>query len=219
MPILKVSDLGLSGAIPPQLANEACNGWLWGARWRAKTRWFLPEQFSQDWDYCVANPVAENIETYGQVAGHYGPASNVYHIGLTLWCCITGTWPELPTYSRLAHNPIPRVDGKTYYAWGTEILDDSKYGTVDRQIREMVISCLAEEPRIRLDSDLLLQWCGERIAEIKNTPGSTDADLFNWAMANMSAPPFPTPGVPTPSFDPGNPDDEQFDPFDPQWTL
>lgn len=42
----------------------------------------LQEQFSEDWDYCERDPVSENIDTYGQVAGHYGPASNVYHVGL-----------------------------------------------------------------------------------------------------------------------------------------
>lgn len=28
------------------------------------------------------NPLADNVDTYGPVAGHFGPASNIYHIGL-----------------------------------------------------------------------------------------------------------------------------------------
>lgn len=30
----------------------------------------------------TTHPFEDNIDTYGQVAGRYGPASNIYHVGL-----------------------------------------------------------------------------------------------------------------------------------------
>lgn len=62
----------------------------------------------------------------------------------TLWSCITGTWAPLPSYARLSRSPIPRLDGVSYWTWSAEILDDSKYGSVDRAIREVVLACLGE---------------------------------------------------------------------------
>lgn len=49
----------------------------------------------------------------------------------------------LPTYSRLTESPVPRVDGIPWWTWWAEILDDGKYGSVDREIRETVLACLS----------------------------------------------------------------------------
>lgn len=211
------------------------------------------------------HPLEDNIDTYGKVAGHYGPNSNVYHLGLvsrcrmtppqgkkiidtifvwllqTVWTCITGTLPCLPSYANLVVNPLPRFDGAVWFTWGARILDDTKYGSIDREIRETVVACLgklifvlvspntfwcvyvrkifkplilpsyiaAEQPGQRISSQALLAWCMQKIEEIRHIPGSTDADLYAWATANMSSPPEPTAETAIPPFDPNDPSDKQ----------
>lgn len=110
------------------------------------------------------NPLADNVDTYGPVAGHFGPASNIYHIGLVsefvqltnfskkmslnkirigkiMWCCISGRMPRLPTTP--VQTPMELADGDPWWTWaGDELLDDETFGGVDREIRELVVRCL-----------------------------------------------------------------------------
>lgn len=67
----------------------------------------------------------------------------------------------------------------------------------------------AEQPGQRIGSEALLAWCIQKIEEIRHIPGSTDADLYAWAAANMTAPPEPTAETAIPNFDPNDPSDKQ----------
>lgn len=85
--------------------------------------------------------------------------------------------------------------------------DDEEEEKLRPLITKNVIA--AEEPRQRIDSRALLDWCNGKINRLRQAVGSTDAELYAWAAANMSAPPEPTNQTPMPDFDPHDPSDKQ----------
>ncbi|KAJ4387555.1 hypothetical protein N0V93_008150 [Gnomoniopsis smithogilvyi] len=208
-----IADFGLAKAIPQgdrvRQNERGAPEFLSDLRWRAKPSQFLPEQFSQDWDYVDRNPLADNIDTYGPVAGHFGPPSNIYHIGLVsivpqvalkaltngsntgkiMWSCITGLFPRLPTTP--VQTPMELADGDPWWTWaGDELLDDDTFGEVDREIRELVMRCLVEEPGRRIEADILLAYCQDIMAELSQVDGSRDDDLSRWVATYFAEPPL-----------------------------
>ncbi|ROV93148.1 hypothetical protein VMCG_08738 [Cytospora schulzeri] len=202
MPLLRVADFGLSEEMPADLQDLRQADFIWNLRWRAKSFWYLPEQSSEDWDYIDQHPLPEDIKTYGEVAGRFGPASNIYHVGLTVWSCITGLLP-MPTSRPV---PFKDNDGTPCYSYGCDVLDDTKYGSVDKEIRQAVARCLIEEPRRRPKAQGLLELCEREIAAAAQRDGDKDPDFQQWCGRNFREPPIPE-GLPL--FDPGNPSDRQ----------
>ncbi|KUI63603.1 hypothetical protein VM1G_10286 [Cytospora mali] len=206
MPLLRVSDFGLAEEMPADLQDLQQTTFIWNLRWRAKALWFLPEQFSEDWDYINQHPLAENVNTHGEVAGRFGPASNIYHVGLAIWCCITGQMPMLPTKPTTFRDD----DGTMCYSYGCDILDDGQYGSVDREIRRAVVRCLVEEPRRRPKAQDLLDLCERRITAAAQRDGDTDQDFDRWCSQTFRDPPMPESLA---ALNPGNLSDGPIDPF------
>lgn len=58
---------------------------LWWNRRRSKDGWFLPEQFTEEWDRVDYEPFSENITDMATgvgAAGSFTPKSNIFHVGL-----------------------------------------------------------------------------------------------------------------------------------------
>ncbi|KAK7712226.1 hypothetical protein SLS63_012464 [Diaporthe eres] len=58
---------------------------LWAKRLRGKDGWWLPEQFSAEWDNVNYEPFSEGITNFATgagAAGAFNEKSNVFHIGM-----------------------------------------------------------------------------------------------------------------------------------------
>ncbi|ROV98751.1 hypothetical protein VMCG_06765 [Cytospora schulzeri] len=98
MPSFKIADLGLSERPKGELHTDDLEEerYLWSLRRRGKRSCYLPEQTSEEWDY--VHDLA-GLRRH-QVAGNFGAASNVFHVGVVMWQLITLCQTEVPMLPR-----------------------------------------------------------------------------------------------------------------------
>ncbi|KAI0805777.1 hypothetical protein GGR55DRAFT_255607 [Xylaria sp. FL0064] len=98
VPRLKLADFGLAAEIKPRKNN------LYYYKYRSQTKfgYYAPEQFCRDWEYIVQEDEGRAVMEDGpevseqRVAGNYGPAMNVWGIGLVMWQLVTWMMPPVP---------------------------------------------------------------------------------------------------------------------------
>ncbi|KAI1083057.1 hypothetical protein F5B20DRAFT_596278 [Whalleya microplaca] len=130
-PKLKLGDFGLADEMKTQ--KRDC--FYLRKRSMAKTGYFAPEQFTEDWDFIPGERNGANVCDQ-PVAGNYGPHTNVWAIALVLMNIISGCWPRVP--------PSPGVltlsSGGNVITYGMDFLNQ-EWDYIDIELRQMAARC------------------------------------------------------------------------------
>ncbi|KAL2285779.1 hypothetical protein FJTKL_07504 [Diaporthe vaccinii] len=155
-PVFKISDLGLGKCRPdrdPDLTTPL-GSWKW--RQMGKIIYLLPEQYHKEWDYIQKFPPLESEPP--QVAGQYGPWSNIFQAALSMQNLITKVTVPYPPIAMGplndpagAHlfdsaarvrdsrgNPLP-----SFYTHGYNLASEPG---LDEDFMHLLLRCLADMP-------------------------------------------------------------------------
>ncbi|RYP05106.1 hypothetical protein DL764_004022 [Monosporascus ibericus] len=164
IPRLKIADFGHSQTVKPQKRNV----YYFNNRWRAKDDFFAPEQFGAEWEHI--NPDANGPDCADhEVAGQYGPPTNIWSIAWVMWILITKHSPPTPPQPQLPPTfPMPPLSGMTiddivdqqevkvsYCPWLLD-QDNKDYDWVDKELRTTIFECLNHNPGDRPTLETLL---------------------------------------------------------------
>ncbi|KAI1139520.1 kinase-like protein [Hypoxylon sp. FL0543] len=188
VPRLKLADFGLAEEIKPNKANM----YYLKRRPRAKVGYFAPEQFGVEWERIAPNDPRGFELALQKVAGQYGPWTNIWGIALTMWQLITKS--RVPIPPQLQSGRRPR---HPHYTWCPLLLEE-EFAHVDIELRQTLIDCMRNEPKLRPSLSSLLQ--GARTGVKKSFPGESDQEIRDWIQKMFRNAPAPAP-APAPSSD------------------
>lgn len=141
---------------------------LWLARYRGKSSWYHPEQFTREWEYEAAVDLVHL--RHEPTAGNWHWWSNLYQVGWIMWTLITHCYPPQPPrawpYAYEAEGDraesvayaLPLENGWTY---GMDLMNPI-FGKYDHELRLQIMRCLDHEPSKRPD----IRWL-ERVIEAR----------------------------------------------------
>ncbi|KAI0427339.1 kinase-like domain-containing protein [Xylaria sp. FL1042] len=169
VPRLKLADFGLAAEVKPRKRNV----YYYKYRGQTKFGYYAPEQFCRDWEYIVKPEGGQVMEDGPEVseqpvAGNYGPATNVWGIGLVMWQLMTWMMPPVPPQLQVKrgfHTNLP-------YNYCALLLTDDDYNGYDLELRQTVARCLAAEPKKRPTLMQLLRAAKKGVE--KRFDGETD---------------------------------------------
>ncbi|ROV92960.1 hypothetical protein VMCG_09015 [Cytospora schulzeri] len=121
---------------------------IWRARQLGKNGWYLPEQFTAEWDYVNYEPYSEGVTDIGAgtgTAGFFSERSNIWAIGLVMRCCITRSQPDRPPYATPVPPKGPQM-GTQGYTYGGELRKQFFGGIFGRDLCRLVSQCLMHRP-------------------------------------------------------------------------
>lgn len=171
VPRLKIADFGATTKADASFYKNTRK--LWGERFSGKVGYLMPEQWTAEWDLVEGNPLRDEPEICG-VAGAYSEKSNIWQIGMIMLNLITQMGPENPPYARRV--PLPRQGDDDVLLRGYQannrfimshgyMLDDPSFdNTMKRQLRNVVMACLAYAPESRPTLLDLVEICETRIS-------------------------------------------------------
>ncbi|KAG6354315.1 hypothetical protein INS49_004920 [Diaporthe citri] len=187
--------LGLPIFMPPNNFTRLSR--LWSERLGGKDGWWLPEHFSAEWDNVNYEPFSEgltNFATGAGAAGAFNEKSNVFHIGMLIWCCMLLHVPETPPRS----TPIPKSganmgnQGWTYVGEMRQRMYHEKFGRV---LCDLVSDCCKHMPADRPGLGALAARVAAGVA--RNPITNDDANFVQRTLQNPP-PPNPEPGTVAP---------------------
>ncbi|OHE93731.1 hypothetical protein CORC01_10958 [Colletotrichum orchidophilum] len=182
MPTFKIADFGMveffsEQATDPEHFNKE---FFWKSRIKGKPSCYAPEQFTGDWELMNdfindngINPFVVKDATKPPVAGNYGMHTNVYQVGVIIWCATT-----LCSF----HTPVIRMTHKD--AWGREIdtyggaLQNERFNDVDPELKDLVQRCMAHNPS---DRPSLRELMGTISARLGRDDLESDEALSEWS--------------------------------------
>ncbi|KAH8891700.1 hypothetical protein GQ53DRAFT_841543 [Thozetella sp. PMI_491] len=186
IPVIKIGDLGLMNELKDMKLDVKKRLSFWCHRQRGKSDFFLPEQFTEEWDYVKTLPHFQACE----VAGNFSWRSNVYHLGLMLWCLITGCYPPRgPIDPQVVSAEVDMDSGETEYKWsyGNYLSDETIFDWVDPNLLHLAVRCMMEKPD---DRPSLQEIAAVIHRGLHGTPwGETDDDTKAWAARFFGGPP------------------------------
>ncbi|KAF6825734.1 hypothetical protein CPLU01_10089 [Colletotrichum plurivorum] len=217
MPIFKIADFGNAvffddqEKTPEKFTKEA----FWRYRYRGKTHTLAPEQFDKSWDSMLdfiddisPNQFVAKDGSKPSVAGNYGMHTNVYQIGLIMWCAITRSWFESPVVAAW-YPDYNRASGfRTYGA----SLQSKRFTKVDEALKIIIQRCMAHNPADRPPLDALKKIIDSRL---KLNGLESDEEVSNWAKEFFDSPRCPGDEVDPPTrrwkrTRPHDEDDEEY---------
>ncbi|KAI5927374.1 kinase-like domain-containing protein [Camillea tinctor] len=194
-PILKLTDFGASSEVKsgqPDFYYERL-------RMKGKMGFFAPEQFCTDWDYI---PRDSNLISQHEIAGNYGPHTNIWGIGLVMEALITLARPAVPPLP--TETALFRPQSKeNYYTYAWHLTDNEDYGHVDPDLRGLILRMQAHLPEDRPSLRELEQYVRNTAAG-KQFPNETPDSIRRWILKVLLQPPPPSP----PSSPEGSPQPE-----------
>ncbi|RYP50983.1 hypothetical protein DL768_003567 [Monosporascus sp. mg162] len=181
-PILRLGDFGLT----VEVEDEKPDQYYEQLRSYGKHGFLAPEQFCEDWDYLVSN--SNSVRTH-HIAGNYGPHTNIWGVGLTMECLITGCRPPQPVR---VTQVFDETRGVTSMTCGEHLLSDPKYDYIDGDLRRIVAQCQAYYPKDRpgfreLEEAVMLAINSKKYPH-------TEQDIIEWfdgILPNAKPPPPP----------------------------
>ncbi|TQN70294.1 hypothetical protein CSHISOI_05193 [Colletotrichum shisoi] len=191
MPVFKIADFG-SVQFFSQIAMHKQyfdKELFWKCRFSGKGNYFAPEQFTRQWDFLnvqthladdnAPNPFVAEDGTKPPLAGNYGMHSNVFQVGVIIWCAIT-----LCAFQPLTAMILTLPNGREVVTWGGA-LQHERFNNVDKQLKCLVQHCMAEEPANRPSLGVLMRTIEDRL-------GSNDLEsevaVADWAQNFFSSP-------------------------------
>lgn len=190
-------ELGGANFMPfPHTFSRLTRLWTRG-RTLGREGWWLPEQSTAEWDRVNYEPYNEgftDMTTGVGAAGAFSQRSNIFHIGMIIWCCMLLQQPERPPRA----TPIPRT-GANMGAQGWTYTGEMRFQDYRVQfgqaLCELVSDCCKYMPRDRPG----LRAVKQRVRDGKRRNPMTDNDR-EWVRRTIrepAAPPIlnPQPGT------------------------
>lgn len=150
-PIFKLIDFGLARPMDINIPCRVDPNQNWSIRTVGKRGYFLPEQFTREWEHIVDSPDAQ----YASMAGQYSWKSNLWQFGMIMHLAITlryhpaGAIHAVRDANLLTGPPSNLPDWKqtrkVYATYGLHLLDP-QYNHVSIRLRHLVARCLCEAP-------------------------------------------------------------------------
>ncbi len=122
-----------------------------------------------------------------EIAGRYGPKTNLFQFALVMWAFITMRMPPGGLhYLGVKFNDLP--DKVPSFGWHLLM---PQYKHVDRELRALVVRCLCANPDHRPDLDYLQRICEKKVqsAEDKWPPEESDEKTRAWCNQAFTNPP------------------------------
>ncbi|KAK1595894.1 uncharacterized protein LY79DRAFT_510400 [Colletotrichum navitas] len=191
MPIFKIADFGSVQFFSECATNPAYfdKDLFWKCRFSGKGNYFTPEQFTRQWDHLDLQTYLadDNLPNYfvaadgtkPPVAGNYGMHSNIFQVGVIIWCAIT-----LCAFQPLTAMKYRLPDGQDIVTWGGA-LQNERFNGVDEELRGLVQRCMAEDPVQRPSLGLLMRIIEDRLGANDLEPEEVVA---TWAQEFFSSP-------------------------------
>ncbi|KAK1980799.1 kinase-like domain-containing protein [Colletotrichum cereale] len=191
MPIFKIADFGSAQFFSEYATNPAYfdKDLFWKCRFSGKGNYFTPEQFTRQWDHLdlqthladdnLPNPFVAVDGSKPPVAGNYGMHSNVFQVGVIIWCAIT-----LCAFQPLTAMNYPLPNGQEIVTWGGA-LQNERFNGVDEELRGLIQRCMAEDPVQRPSLGLLMRIIEDRLGANDLEPEEVVA---TWAQEFFSSP-------------------------------
>ncbi|KAK2747473.1 hypothetical protein CKAH01_06650 [Colletotrichum kahawae] len=205
MPLFKISDFGCAKFFDEanQKPDEFTEEVFWRCRSLGKPGYHTPEQFSRAWDsFRPFNDGGNNMFLGGNkppIAGNYGMHSNVYQVGVIMWCAITGAKFQDPVVGW-------PVAGEVTYGCA---LGDPRFSHIDGTLRQAVAMCLVDDPAAR---PTLIYLDGMIDFRLRDQTGlESDDHVARWANQFFSTPRVPGDGPPPPPPPPQTKNGEEYD--------
>ncbi|KAK0376470.1 hypothetical protein CLIM01_06159 [Colletotrichum limetticola] len=191
-PTFKIADFGLTEFFSeyendPEHFNKE---FFLHCRCRGKPVYYAPEQFTSEWEQVNdiidddgINHFVADDGTKPPVAGNYGMHTNIFQVGIIIWCAIT-----LCSLQQAAIR-VPYRD-----AWGRDIttyggaLQSAQFNDIDPALKDLVQRCMAHNPSDRPDLRELVATINNRLA--RNDLESEDA-LAAWSRDFFTTPRVP----------------------------
>ncbi|KAK2014972.1 kinase-like protein [Colletotrichum eremochloae] len=212
MPLFKIADFGSVQFFSEYASNPAYfdKELFWKCRFSGKGTYFTPEQFTRQWDHLDLQTYLadDNLPNYfvavdgskPPVAGNYGMHSNVFQVGVIIWCAIT-----LCAFRPLTPMNYTLPDGRDIVTWGGALQNERFHG-VDEELRGLVQRCMAEDPAHRPS-------LGQLMHIIENRLGANDLEpeeaVATWAQEFFSSPRNPGDDGRKRGFSGGDDDDDE----------
>ncbi|KAK1752721.1 hypothetical protein QBC47DRAFT_432407 [Echria macrotheca] len=195
VPVFKLNDFGLARYYSPARYRRVFE--MWSARIRGKPEYFVPEQFTAEWDWVHWSPALQpEIKT----AGKYGYRSNIFGVGLCVWSAMTlhkpshqpHRFPTVQTIQRFHDGKLVQI--RTY--GGDLLVPDNEWHmkTYSAKLRCFVAQCLAENPGHRPGRLEITRLIDELARFNFNTDGNwanTDIGCRAWCEKSFAQPPEP----------------------------
>ncbi|KAI0594222.1 kinase-like domain-containing protein [Biscogniauxia sp. FL1348] len=178
IPKLKVSDLGLGQEVYASKRDV----YYHSMRKNAKANFYAPEQFTNEWDGFGVDPdddgISRYITTSSPVGANYDVASNIWGIASSMSYLIMGNLPPRPPHPkrRKLRAGMLQMDA-TLWTYGDMLLDEA-YNYVDRDLINILVRCLAHNPRQRPGLDELLDVAQR--GRQKMFPGEADEAIRHY---------------------------------------
>ncbi|KAI8210651.1 hypothetical protein K4K52_011920 [Colletotrichum sp. SAR 10_76] len=205
MPLFKISDFGCAKFFDEanQKPNEFTEEIFWRARSLGKPGYHTPEQFHRSWDSLRPfNDGGSNMfleANKPSIAGNYGMPSNIYQVGVIMWCAITGAKFQDPVVGW-------KVGGEVTYG---SALGDPRFSHIDGNLRKTVSICLVEDPAAR---PTLIHLDGIIDFRLQSQNGlESDDHVARWANQFFSSPRVPGDGPPPQPKPPQTKNGEEYD--------
>ncbi|KAI8250086.1 hypothetical protein K4K58_010137 [Colletotrichum sp. SAR11_239] len=182
MPLFKISDFGCAKFFDE--ANEKPNEF---------TSWDSLRPFNDGGSnmFLEANKPS--------IAGNYGMPSNIYQVGVIMWCAITGAKFQDPVVGW-------KVGGEVTYG---SALGDPRFSHIDGNLRKTVSMCLVEDPAAR---PTLIHLDGIIDFRLQSQNGlESDDHVARWANQFFSSPRVPGDGPPPQPQPPHTKNGEEYD--------
>ncbi|KXH27142.1 hypothetical protein CNYM01_10354 [Colletotrichum nymphaeae SA-01] len=181
-PTFKIADFGLT-----EFFSEYEND---PGHFKGKPVYYAPEQFTSEWEQVNdiidddgINHFVADDGTKPPVAGNYGMHTNIFQVGIIIWCAIT-----LCSFQQAAIR-VPYRD-----AWGRDIttyggaLQSAQFNDVDPELKDLVQRCMAHNPSDRPDLRELVATINNRL--VRNDLESEDV-LAAWSRDFFTTPRVP----------------------------
>ncbi|KAK2054992.1 hypothetical protein LY76DRAFT_521340 [Colletotrichum caudatum] len=191
MPIFKIADFGSTQFFSEYATNPAYfdKELFWKCRFSGKGNYFTPEQFTRQWDHLdlqtyladdnLPNYFVAVDDTKPPVAGNYGMHSNVFQVGVIVWCTIT-----LCAFQPLTAMNYRLPSGQNIVTWGGA-LQNERFNDVDKELRGLVQRCMAGDPVHRPSLGLIMRIIEDRLGASDLEP---EEAVATWAQEFFSSP-------------------------------
>ncbi|KAI5865435.1 hypothetical protein GGS23DRAFT_594961 [Durotheca rogersii] len=208
VPRLKLADFGLADVVKRPFAIIGTAAHLTVLKAYTIETGDGGEQFSMEWDFHPLNPGGSELAD-SDVAGNYGPWTNIWQIALVMWSLITKMRAPTPPQPQVPADLLPLIGpaiedkhqtanfmGKKEYAMRPisycPLLCDprtTEYDWVDEPLRRCLYACMYHRPADRPTLEQLLDEATHNAAREFDGPGEDDAAVRDWVYKWFYSPP------------------------------
>ncbi|KAI1139266.1 kinase-like protein [Hypoxylon sp. FL0543] len=190
VPRFKLADFGLAREIKP----HKINAYYFALRHQGKVDYLAPEQFCADWDWIPPDRTGAEVSEQ-DIAGNYGPHTNVWGMAMTMWNIITQLDAPKPPQPQVPEGIIvpPHVEGQPEpnidaiiraeiadpkISYCPLLMDGGFYNYIDVDLRRTIYECMYHNPTHRPRIEGLLAQARQKVKQ--TFPNEPDNAVQDW---------------------------------------